>query len=61
MVYLFDVETCAGVFLPDLCEKQRTHPRRAMLELLSSGGAAAGPTSDLSAEEVAGAPAPSAD
>lgn len=50
---------CAGVFLPELCEKQRTHPRRAMLELLSSGAAAGGPSSDHFEEEVAGAPAPS--
>ncbi|KAI3750428.1 hypothetical protein L2E82_21063 [Cichorium intybus] len=43
-----------GVFLPDLCEKQRSNPRRAMVELLSSG-AAAGPTAS---ENLVGAAAP---
>ncbi|KAJ3676697.1 hypothetical protein LUZ60_004109 [Juncus effusus] len=38
-----------GVFLPDLCEAQRVNPRRAMVELLSSGA------------DVAEAPAPSSD
>ncbi|XP_074341372.1 uncharacterized protein LOC141678862 [Apium graveolens] len=55
----FNLAAGEGVFLPDLCEKQRTHPRRAMLELLSSGAAAGGPSSDHFEEEVAGAPAPS--
>ena len=32
----------AGVFLPNLCESQRSNPHRAMSELLSSG-VAAGP------------------
>jgi hypothetical protein len=27
----------AGVFLPNLCESQRSNPHRAMSELLSSG------------------------
>ncbi|PWA36557.1 PAR1-like protein [Artemisia annua] len=44
-----------GVYLPDLCEKQRTNPHRAMIELLSSG-AAAGP---VGSENLVGAPAPS--
>ncbi|XP_052171807.1 uncharacterized protein LOC127787823 [Diospyros lotus] len=35
-----------GVFLPDLCEKQRTNPEGAMVELLSSG-AAPGPAAEL--------------
>lgn len=47
----------AGVYLPDLCERQRTNPRRAMVELMSSG-AAPGPVSDVSADLQA-APAPS--
>lgn len=45
------------MFLPALCEKQRVNPRRAMIELLSSGesgGAAPGP---MVAEFVADAPA----
>lgn len=50
---------CAGVFLPDLCEKQRTNPHRAMLEVLSSG-AAAGPVSSETSDVVGDAPAPSA-
>lgn len=33
----------AGVFLPDLCERQRSNPHRAMIELMSSGEAAPGP------------------
>nr|GEX05769.1 hypothetical protein [Tanacetum cinerariifolium] len=46
--------TGRGVYLPDLCEKQRTNPHRAMIELLSSG-AAAGP---VGSENLVGAPAP---
>ncbi|KAF5940875.1 hypothetical protein HYC85_022042 [Camellia sinensis] len=57
----FNLAAGEGVFLPDLCERQRSSPHRAMLELLSSG-AAPGPvtsaspasSSDFSAE----APAP---
>lgn len=48
----------AGVFLPDLCEVQRTNPHRAMIELLSSG-AAAGPTPSSSLDVTAASPAPS--
>ncbi|KAJ8624336.1 hypothetical protein MRB53_032866 [Persea americana] len=33
------IDASDGVFLPDLCEVQRTNPHRAMLELLSSGAA----------------------
>lgn len=48
----------AGVFMPDLCEKQRTNPRRAMVELMSSG-AAPGPVSFVSEHMYAAlAPAP---
>jgi len=43
--------------LPELCEKQKTNPRRAMVELVSSG-AAPGPVSDVS-EDIVAAPAPS--
>uniref|UniRef100_A0A5B6ZIM8 Putative PAR1-like protein n=1 Tax=Davidia involucrata TaxID=16924 RepID=A0A5B6ZIM8_DAVIN len=47
-----------GVFLPDLCEKQKTNPRRAMVELLSSGTVAPGPVSREASEVYAEAPAP---
>ncbi|XP_052174626.1 uncharacterized protein LOC127789711 [Diospyros lotus] len=47
-----------GVFLPDLCERQKTNPRRAMIELLSSG-AAPGPVSmDLHGAGASTADAP---
>ncbi|KAK3018969.1 hypothetical protein RJ639_003388, partial [Escallonia herrerae] len=48
------------VFLPDLCQRQRTNPHRAMIELLSSGAAAAaaGPASVGSSQYVSAAPAP---
>ncbi len=52
----FNLAAGEGVFLPDLCDKQRTNPRRAMVELVSSG-AAPGPVSDLS-EDIQSAPAP---
>ncbi|PON90171.1 PAR [Trema orientale] len=35
----FNLAAGEGVFLPDLCEKQRYNPHRAMIELLSSGAA----------------------
>ncbi|GAB2298806.1 hypothetical protein Dimus_032884 [Dionaea muscipula] len=41
----FNLAAGEGVFLPDLCEKQRSNPRRAMAELLSSG-AASGPVAE---------------
>lgn len=44
-----------GVYLPNLCKKQRRNPRRALVDLMSSG-AALGPVS--SASMVANAPAP---
>ncbi|GKB42381.1 PAR1-like protein [Tanacetum coccineum] len=37
-----NLATGEGVYLPDLCEKQRTNPHRAMIELLSSGAGARG-------------------
>lgn len=43
--------------MPDLCEKQRSNPHRAMIELLSSG-AAAGP---VTSENLTGAPAPASE
>ncbi|KAJ1420091.1 hypothetical protein SESBI_14529 [Sesbania bispinosa] len=53
----FNLAAGEGVFLPALCEKQKTNPRRAMVELVSSG-AAPGPVSEV-AEIIASAPAPS--
>uniref|UniRef100_A0A5B6ZLR6 PAR1 protein n=1 Tax=Davidia involucrata TaxID=16924 RepID=A0A5B6ZLR6_DAVIN len=46
-----------GVFLPDLCERQKSSPHRAMMELLSSG-VAPGPVSGESLQVTAEAPAP---
>ncbi|KAI8556807.1 hypothetical protein RHMOL_Rhmol05G0284200 [Rhododendron molle] len=53
----FNLAAGEGVFLPDLCEKQRTNPRRAMVELLSSG-VAPGPIS-IESDHLAHVPAPS--
>ncbi|KAJ1419859.1 hypothetical protein SESBI_14838 [Sesbania bispinosa] len=54
----FNLAAGEGVFLPDLCQKQRTNPRRAMVELMSSG-VAPGPVSDVSEDiKAALAPAP---
>nr|ACU17875.1 unknown [Glycine max] len=55
----FNLAAGEGVFLPELCEKHKTNPRRAMVELVSSG-AAPGPVSDVSEAIIASAPAPSA-
>ncbi|VVA25401.1 PREDICTED: PAR1 [Prunus dulcis] len=44
----FNLAAGEGAFLPDLCNKQRTNPHRAMLQLLSSGEAAPGPVSSKS-------------
>ncbi|GMH30042.1 hypothetical protein Nepgr_031885 [Nepenthes gracilis] len=54
----FNLAAGEGVFLPDLCEKHRRSPRRAMVEFLSSGAAPA-PVfgQSLSAHEPAAAPA----
>lgn len=48
----------SGVYLPDLCSKQRSSPHRAMIELLSSGAAAATDASaPISSEDIiVGAP-----
>lgn len=48
--------TLVGVLLADLCEAQRTDPRRTMIELLSSG-AAPGPVSSESGSLFGVAPA----
>lgn len=58
----FNLAAGEGVFLPDLCQKQRTNPHRAMVELMSSG-AASGPVSSaaaspMSEDILADAPAP---
>lgn len=54
----FNLAAGEGVFLPDLCEAQRTNPRRTMFELLSSGAAASGPAaSEIPGSLVAEAPA----
>ncbi|XP_060206232.1 uncharacterized protein LOC132633784 [Lycium barbarum] len=45
----FNLAAGEGVYLPDLCNKQRTNPHRAAMELQSSGAA----------EDFADAPAPS--
>jgi hypothetical protein len=42
--------------LPELCEKHKTNPRRAMIELVSSG-AAFGPVSSIS-DDIVLAPSP---
>ncbi|CAA2993890.1 uncharacterized protein LOC111403282 [Olea europaea var. sylvestris] len=56
----FNLAAGEGVYLPAVCEKQKSNPRRAMLALLSSGGGAApGPVATDSADFVADAPAPS--
>ncbi|KAJ6838014.1 uncharacterized protein M6B38_322235 [Iris pallida] len=53
----FNLAAGEGVFLPDLCQAQRSNPRRAMAELLSSGVAdAAGPAADDVGESDAPAP-----
>ncbi|KAF4356952.1 hypothetical protein CsatB_000577 [Cannabis sativa] len=48
----FNLAAGEGVFLPDLCEKQRYNPHRAMVELMSSG-AAPGPVAPFVAGLVA--------
>ncbi|XAR50877.1 hypothetical protein NMG60_11005331 [Bertholletia excelsa] len=54
----FNLAAGEGVFLPDLCERQRTNPRRAMFELLSSGAAPGPVAADAHADTHADAPAP---
>ncbi|KAK1354628.1 MD-2-related lipid recognition domain-containing family protein [Heracleum sosnowskyi] len=53
----FSLTAGEGVFLPDLCEKQKTNPHRAMLDLMNSGSALA-PSSNDEAEEFFDSPAP---
>jgi len=42
----------AGVYLPDLCSKQRSSPHRAMIELLSSGAAATDASAPIAFEDI---------
>ncbi|WJX43072.1 hypothetical protein P8452_30225 [Trifolium repens] len=51
----FNLAAGEGVYLPDLCEEHKNNPRRAMVELVSSG-AAFGPISSVS-EDIVSAPA----
>ncbi|CAA2975102.1 uncharacterized protein LOC111365757 [Olea europaea var. sylvestris] len=50
----FNMAAGEGVYLPALCEKQKSNPHRAMMELSSSGDVAPGPVAAILAE----APAP---
>ncbi|XVF76746.1 hypothetical protein PTKIN_Ptkin13bG0291200 [Pterospermum kingtungense] len=54
----FNLAAGEGVFLPDLCNAQRINPRRSMVELISSSGAAPGPVSSEARSVVGEAPAP---
>ncbi|XWS55586.1 hypothetical protein CRYUN_Cryun09bG0013400 [Craigia yunnanensis] len=54
----FNLAAGEGVFLPDLCDAQRTNPRRTMVELILSSGAAPGPVSSEPGSLVVEAPAP---
>lgn len=53
----FNLAAGEGVFLPDLCEKQRYNPHRIMVELTSSG-AAPGPDAIGAGLHYIAAPAP---
>ncbi|KAL5709315.1 hypothetical protein ACHQM5_020019 [Ranunculus cassubicifolius] len=50
----FNLAAAEGVFLPDLCEAQRTNPRRGMVELLSSGAADGPVSSEIYADAPVG-------
>ncbi|KAE8690431.1 laccase-7 [Hibiscus syriacus] len=57
----FNLAAAEGVFLPDLCNAQRSNPRRrrSMVELIASSGAAPGPvSSQATASFAVEAPAP---
>jgi PAR1 protein len=47
--------TWTGASLSDLCERQRTNPRRAMMTILSSGDA---PSPSADVEAAAPSPSP---
>ncbi|XP_057984114.1 uncharacterized protein LOC131168585 isoform X2 [Malania oleifera] len=55
----FNLAAGEGVFLPDICEDQRSNPHRSMIELMSSG-AAPGPASPdhFASSAAVSAPAP---
>ncbi|KAL1330887.1 hypothetical protein HN51_048126 [Arachis hypogaea] len=55
----FNLAAGEGVYLPELCEKHKTNPHRAMVELMSSGVAAPGPVSNNLSEDISSASAPS--
>ncbi|KAK4377627.1 hypothetical protein RND71_003923 [Anisodus tanguticus] len=52
----FNLAAGEGVYLPDLCNKQRSSPHRAMIELLSSGAAMDASAPIASQVVVVGAP-----
>ncbi|KAG8504206.1 hypothetical protein CXB51_002619 [Gossypium anomalum] len=54
----FNLAAGEGVFLPDLCNAQRSNPRRSMVELMLSSGAAPGPVSSQATAVEAPAPSP---
>ncbi|PKI66483.1 hypothetical protein CRG98_013139 [Punica granatum] len=51
----FNLATAEGVYLPSMCEAQRTNMHRAMMEIQSSGHTS-GPVSAVAAAPVAEAP-----
>ncbi|KAL3622834.1 hypothetical protein CASFOL_031931 [Castilleja foliolosa] len=53
----FNLAAGEGVYLPALCQKQKSSPKRAMFELLSSSGGAT--ADDTVVDGVAPSPAPS--
>ncbi|XP_060176789.1 uncharacterized protein LOC132607023 [Lycium barbarum] len=52
----FNLAAGEGVYFPDLCNKQRSRPHRAMIELLSSGAAMDASAPIASEDVVVGAP-----
>ncbi|EXB89983.1 hypothetical protein L484_023636 [Morus notabilis] len=54
----FNLAAGEGVFLPDLCEKQRYSPHRVMVELMSSGAAPGPVATEGQLHTAALAPAP---
>ncbi|KAL3826072.1 hypothetical protein ACJIZ3_022101 [Penstemon smallii] len=54
----FELAAGEGVFLPALCEKHKSNPHRAMLELMSSSGGAAVGSADSVVEAPGPAPSP---
>ncbi|PWA87789.1 PAR1 [Artemisia annua] len=54
----FNLAVGEGLSLPDLCEQQRNHPDRAMIELLSSSFVADGPVGSKRTRLFSVAPAP---